>query len=82
MEVQEAKWFAITVQQWLKHILAFNHAEVVSTVDHLHDLSTSSLENKSTCSTSLSVSCEDFSKDVIVLLKCLEGIWGKATLNF
>ena len=65
LEVQEAKWFAITVQQWLKHILAFNLAEVVSTVDHLHDLSTSSLENKSTCSTSFSVSYEDFSKDVM-----------------
>ena len=79
MEVQEAKWFAVTVQQRQNHILAFNHAVVVSTVDQLNDLSISSVENKTTCSTSLSVSCEDFSKDVIVPLKCLlEGIWEKA----
>ena len=79
LEIQETKWFAMTVQQRQKHIMAFNRAKVVSTVHHLHDLSTSSLENKNTCSTSLSVSCEDFSKDVIVPLKCLEGIWEKAT---
>ena len=36
------------------------------------------LWKKTTCSMSLSVSCEDFSKDVIVPLKCLEGIWEKA----
>ena len=69
----------MTVQQRQKHISAFNCAEVVSTVEHLLDSSISSVENASKSVTSLSISCEDFSKDVIVPLKCLEGIWEKAT---
>ena len=79
LEVKEAKWFAMTVQQRQKHILAFNRAEVVSMVDHLHNSSISSVKSKTTCGMSLSVSCEDFVKDVNIPLKCLEGIWEKAT---
>ena len=75
LEVQEAKWFAMTVQQRQKHILAFHCAEVTSMVDQLHDSFISSVKSKTTCGMSLSISCEDFVKEVNIPLKCLEGIW-------
>lgn len=46
-------------------------------VSHLHD-SSISVKSKIMSGMSLSVSCEDFVKDVNIPLKCLEGIWEKA----
>ena len=64
----------MSIQQRQKHISMVNKTEVV---DYMHDASISPV--KSTLDLSLSVSCEDAAKHVSFPLKCLEGIWGKAT---
>lgn len=70
----EGKWFGMNIQQRQKHISVVNKTEVA---DHTHDASISSV--RSVCDLPLSVSFEDAAKRANIPLKCLEGIWGKAT---
>ena len=83
LEIPESKWFTMNAEQRTKHLSRI-HSTAVSEPSECclasySAPSESDLPEQTSDAPSLSVDLESASKQVNIPLKCLEGIWGKAS---
>ena len=78
--ISESKWFTMTKVQREQHLQKFSQASLADIQHESREMPISSItlgRNMSSFS-SLSISLDSFSNDVLIPRSCLEGIWKKA----